>query len=118
MSRYGNVANYTTCNNACHAKNLHPFQMQDFYNYADHLNDTNFLFDNKTDHFDPGLQAENLPKRIPNAENFELCTNIQFDFEKRFWTDGSALFNVIHKWVEKFGELWEGEETNCIRHCI
>ena len=111
MSRYGNVANYTTCNNECRAKNLRPFQMQDFYNYDDHLNDTNFLDENYTEHFHSNI-TESLPKfgTISNDEEFELCTNVQFDFENRIWTDESALFNSIHKWEQKFGQLWVGEK--------
>ena len=99
MSRYGNVANYTTCNNECRAKNLRPFQMQDFYNYDDPLNDTNFLDENYTEHFHSNI-TESLPKfgTISNDEEFELCTNVQFDFENRIWTDESAPFNFIHKW--------------------
>ena len=43
-SRFGRVKTFTACNKTCNAINLKPFRLQDFYNFADRLNQTNFLF--------------------------------------------------------------------------
>ena len=38
----------------------------------------------------------------------DLCTNVDFDFERRKWTDGKSLENddFIKKWENKFDSLW------------
>ena len=41
--RIGEVQSTTDCENSCQAKNLFPFQLDDFYNFADRLNQSNFL---------------------------------------------------------------------------
>ena len=41
--RIGEVQITTDCENSCQAKNLFSFQLDDFYNFADRLNQSNFL---------------------------------------------------------------------------
>ena len=114
MLRYGEVENFSACKKVCNAKNMHPFQMRDFYNFADQLNQTNFLFHkNQTTENQTHITADLRTVRIPifqTDENFELCTNVQYDFERRIWTDGSALDenDLKHDWENKFGQLWVG----------
>ena len=41
--RIGEVESTTDCEKSCQAKNLISFQLDDFYNFADRLNQSNFL---------------------------------------------------------------------------
>ena len=114
MFRHGEVKNYSACKKECGAKHMHPFEMLDFYNFADQLTQTNFLFHkNQTTENQTHITADLRTVRIPifqTDENFELCTNVQYDFERRIWTDGSALDenDLKHDWENKFGQLWVG----------
>ena len=47
VSSGGTVVNNTACKEKCRAKIMHSFEMQDFYYFADQLNQTNF-FDRTT----------------------------------------------------------------------
>lgn len=50
----------------------------------------------------------------PSKNQFkELCTNINFDFKKREWTDGKSFENkdFIKKWKNKFGGVWNNYEN-------
>ena len=52
-------------------------------------------------------------KPEPSKNQFkELCTKINFDFEKREWTDGKSFQNkdFIEKWKRKFGSVWNSYE--------
>ena len=44
ISRFDKMANYDACDKKCRENKMHPFQLHDFYNYADKLNQTNFFF--------------------------------------------------------------------------
>ena len=84
MLRYGEVKNYSACKKVCRAKNMHPFQMRDFYNFADQLNQTNFLFHkNQTTEERKQFVANLRTRRTPIFQtdgNFELCINVQYNF--------------------------------------
>ena len=41
--RIGEVQSTTDCESSCQAKNLFSFELDDFYNFADRLNQSNFL---------------------------------------------------------------------------
>ena len=41
--KIGEIENFTECENRCKSKNLFAFQLDDFYNFADRLNQSNFL---------------------------------------------------------------------------
>ena len=41
--RIGEVQSTTDCENRCQEKNLFSFQLDDYYNFADRLNQSNFL---------------------------------------------------------------------------
>ena len=119
MLRYGEVKNYSACKTACGGKNMNPFKMGDFHNFANQLNQTNFLFHkNQTSENQMQFVGDLRTVRTPmfqTDKNFELCTNVQYDFERRTWTDGEyhgkALRNknFIHDWEKKFGQLWVRE---------
>ena len=49
---------------------------------------------------------------ISSRENLYPCTNIDFDFERRIWTDGKYLedMHFIERWEEKFGSIWDNKE--------
>ena len=99
VSSGGTVENNFACKKACREKLMHSFQMQDFYYFAEQLNQTNFHWiDNRTEWW------RNQP-----TENLEFCTDVKFDFQKRKWTDGNALQNLkfIQKWETKFDQLWD-----------
>ena len=112
MSRFGKVPNYTACDKACSAKHLRPFLLRDFYNFADQLNKTNFLSrENQT--ITTELRDDSMK---PITENIDFCTNVQYDFEKRTWTDNDALddshlaHQFAHQWEEKFDQLWQNKK--------
>ena len=41
--RIGKVESMTDCENSCRKKNLFPFELDDFYNFAARLNQSDFL---------------------------------------------------------------------------
>ena len=41
--KIGAAENMTDCKNGCRSKNLFAFDLDDFYNFADRLNQSNFL---------------------------------------------------------------------------
>ena len=47
VSNYGDVEDMRECNNQCKSNNLFALELTDFYNYADPLNQTDFLFQKK-----------------------------------------------------------------------
>lgn len=42
LSNLGEVANMTSCENLCRTKDLKAFELDDFYNFAERLNESNF----------------------------------------------------------------------------
>ena len=44
--RIGGVESMTDCENRCRMKNRFAFELNDFYNFADRLNQSNFLYTN------------------------------------------------------------------------
>ena len=71
VSSGGTVENNFACKKACREKLMHSFQMQDFYYFAEQLNQTNFHWiDNRTEWW------RNQP-----TENLEFCTDVKFDFQ-------------------------------------
>ena len=129
----GNQRNSVTkCKNLCESKNLFRFELEDYYNYADRLNQSNFLrpregkMNTKNDTLidkgelqDFGASCGLTPITTSNvrfwktysevgAATTDLCTNIDFDFARREWTDEKSLEDsyFIKKWKSKFGSLW------------
>ena len=43
LSNIGEVEDMASCENRCRSKNLQEFELNDFYNFADRLNQSNFL---------------------------------------------------------------------------
>ena len=43
LSNIAEVENMASCENRCRSKNLQEFELNDFYNFADRLNQSNFL---------------------------------------------------------------------------
>ena len=116
-SRFGRVKNYSECNQRCNANHLSPFQLQDFYNYADSLNQTNFLFyqnvTNSTEDEANTTYGTYQAKTENNLQESEkLCTDVQYDFERRKWSDGKALESTefILKWEKEFQQLWDNNK--------
>ena len=115
-SRFGRVKSFADCNQTCDANHLYPFQLHDFYNFADSLNQTNFLlYKNATISTDgqvnPTYEAKMREKR-QKRDKIELCTDVQYDFGRRKWSDGKALesSDFILQWKKKFQQLWESYE--------
>ena len=112
LSRFDDMENYDACNKKCRKNSLHPFQMQDFYNYADQLNQTNFYYMN--DRTEYQLNSSNaIEMRKMDPEETKLCTDVKYDFERRKWTDDGALENMqfIHQWEDQFKQLWDHKEN-------
>ena len=111
MFRHGEVKNYSACKKECGAKHMHPFEMLDFYNFADQLTQTNFLFHkNQTTENQMQFVGDLRTVRTPifqTDENFELCTNVQYDFERRIWADDRHYGNALR--YKKFDQLWVRE---------
>ena len=44
----------------------------------------------------------------PGTKQDFICTEIDFDFERRKWTDGNFFENdqFIEHWKERFGQVW------------
>ena len=109
MIRLGFVGNFSTCERACNVKGFKPFHLQDFYNFAERLNETSFLYANITGSSDKKINSlmRGDGKRAIGA--FEMCTDVQFDFKRKKWTDYRALeqINFIPNWVNKFEQFWE-----------
>ena len=49
--KIGATQNMTECENRCRSKNLFAFDLNDFYNFADRLNQSNFLVERKSPQF-------------------------------------------------------------------
>ena len=112
-SRFGRVESYSECNKICNAKDLKPFKLQDFYNHANSLNQTNFLFykNGRQANSTVGARNENQPQK---RKKIYLCTDVQYDFGRRKWTDGSDLesSDFIQNWKNKFQQLWDHHECD------
>ena len=106
VSRFGRVGNFADCGKFCREEHLYAFELQDFYNFAEQLNKTNFLYRNQTNATDELATARRPGTR--SDEDLELCTNVRYDFERTKWTDCNALekSGFILKWENKFHQLW------------
>ena len=49
--KIGATQNMTECEDRCRSKNLFAFDLNDFYNFADRLNQSNFLVERKSPQF-------------------------------------------------------------------
>ena len=109
MIRLGFVGNFSTCERACNVKGFKPFHLQDFYKFAERLNETSFLYANKTGASDEKMNSMMRGDGERDIDGFEMCTDVQFDFKKRKWTDGRALEQIsfITNWENKFDQFWE-----------
>ena len=74
ISRFDRLSNYDACNKKCQENKMHPFKLQDFYNYADKLNQTYFFFlNNLTDTHDVETNSSvpiEMKKHLPNLKWF------------------------------------------------
>ena len=98
--------------------------MYDFLNFADRLKRSKLLIgscntkyaDEKTS-IESGQSGESQSLLIEallkglEIQNLDLnlCTDVEYDFKKRIWTDGFHLNtrNFMRKWEQKFGMLWD-----------
>ena len=48
LSNHGKVMDVNECRNHCESRNLFPFELPDFYNYAEPLNESNFFIHTQT----------------------------------------------------------------------
>ena len=115
-TRFGRVKNFSECNKTCNANSLNPFQLQDFYNYADSLNKTNFLFfkndtNSTTDDLVNSITYE-AKMRKNQEKTARICTDVQYDFGRRKWSDEKALESTdfVLEWEKKFKQLWDSNE--------
>ena len=48
------------------------------------------------------------------APSLKTCTNIEFDYAKSMWTDGSFTEDAskMAKWKNKIGDFWENTEDS------
>ena len=116
-SRFGRVKSFADCNQKCDANHLYPFQLQDFYNFADSLNQTNFLLykeaTNSTGGQDSSTFEAKMREKRQQRDKIELCTDVQYDFGRRKWSDGKALESIdfVLQWEKKFKQLWDSSEV-------
>ena len=49
---------------------------------------------------------------MQEVETIDFCTDVQYDFEKRTWTDNDALDSseFAQHWEEKFSQLWQNKK--------
>ena len=107
MSRLGEVKNFANCSKACNKKKLVAFQLHDFYNFADELNQTNFLYQNQTNTNDVAQEFTFRETVNRLNEDFELCTDVRFDFERRKWTDGPyRALELVHNLWDNKANIW------------
>ena len=59
----GELQNSAECEKACHAKNLYQFGLNDFYNFFERLNETNYLI----------YQSEKITDLISEAREIQTC---------------------------------------------
>ena len=113
-SRFGRVKKYSECNQSCNANYLYPFQLQDFYNYADSLNQTNFLFYKSVTNSTDDQVNSTYEAKVWNSrrKGEKICTDVQYDFEKRRWSDGKFLESTdfVSEWEKKFQQLWDNSK--------
>ena len=88
----------TDCENSCQAKNLFSFQVDDFYNFADRLNQSNFL--------SPSMASKNDSSEIQDPKfqkgEFEIYfTKFLIRHEKHYtWVHFSVQFRISHASAE------------------
>ena len=115
-TRFGRVKSFAECNQTCNANHLYPFHLQDFYNFADSLNQTNFLYYKNSTNSTAGqvnsTVGAKMREKRQKREIVELCTDVKYDFGGRKWSDGKALesSDFISKWKKKFQQLWDSNE--------
>ena len=80
-----------------------PFDINDYYNFANILQQTNFLRTNRVFVKDSSMMTNESSRtlrnktfdseQIFNEEKLYLCSNLEFDFEMKKWTDNKQGLN-------------------------
>ena len=115
FQNFGPLNNSFECKKKCNANYFTQIGLNDFYNFAERLNESNFLIrhGNKTEYpmYDkrickyPFRNCKILIETARNISAFDanLCTQIKFDFPTRTWMDKTAFVtnDFEKKWSKK-----------------
>ena len=90
FKHFGVLKSSVECKKECEANHLTQFGINDFYNFAERLNESNF--------------------------ETNICTQIKFDFPTRTWMDKTASLtdDFENKWRNKKGFLDDKNQKACV----
>ena len=91
--KIGATQNMTECENRCRSKNLFAFDLNDFYNFADRLNQSNFLGQRKSPQFNSS-SVESLFE--VSGKGKKLTVSFTVSVWKSVGSPGSGLSVTLH----------------------
>ena len=104
FKHFGVLKSSVDCKKECEANHLTQFGINDFYNFAERLNESNFETKLRTTE----------PRRLRPI--YYICTQIKFDFPTRTWMDKTASLtnDFENKWRNKKGFLDDKNQKACV----
>ena len=124
FENFGLIKNSNQCGSTCESKNLNQLGINDFYNFHDRLQQSNFFLKERDDNsyvlyrtFQLKKPSWEVASRVTVNETSVtinqkrkpkrrmICTSIKFSFQSRLWTDHTASVGkkFIEKWQTKKG---------------